>query len=185
MLESPLQLYDVWDVKCVYIIPYSLKMYLILIICLVNKRGFDSIGGNAGAAYRDLQKLSRVFKDQLAYPLIATARAGISSNQSQFSRYCCAPLHTSYSTFIHGYLHEMATYVCLPPSAALGLPALFGLAALPPELLLRIMRLLDVHSLLLLCGVCRHLHSATHDASLWKYLLHRDFRGINTSHAVL
>lgn len=69
------------------------------------------------------------------------------------------------------------------PSAALGLPALFGLAALPPELLLRIMRLLDVSSLLMLSEVCRHLHSATHDASLWKHLLHRDFRGINTSHS--
>ncbi|XP_026775335.3 F-box only protein 7 isoform X1 [Pangasianodon hypophthalmus] len=91
-------------------------------------------GGNAGVAYRDLQKLSRVFKDQLAYPLIATARE------------------------------------------ALGLPALFGLAALPPELLLRIMRLLDVASLLMLSEVCRHLHSATQDASLWKHLLHRDFR---------
>lgn len=71
--------------------------------------------------------------------------------------------------------------VCLPLSAALGLPALFGLAALPPELLLRIMRLLDVHSLLTLSEVCRHLHSATQDASLWKHLLHRDFRGISAS----
>ncbi|XP_017340953.1 F-box only protein 7 [Ictalurus punctatus] len=94
----------------------------------------ERAGGNAGVAYRDLPKLSRVFKDQLAYPLIAAARE------------------------------------------ALGLPALFGLAALPPELLLRIMRLLDVHSLLTLSEVCRHLHSATQDASLWKHLLHRDFR---------
>ncbi|MBH0219615.1 hypothetical protein GH793_15635, partial [Listeria monocytogenes] len=53
-------------------------------------------GGNPGVAYRDLQKLSCVFKDQLVYPLIATARE------------------------------------------ALDLPALFGLATLPPELLLRI-----------------------------------------------
>ncbi|TSK13526.1 F-box only protein 7 [Bagarius yarrelli] len=89
---------------------------------------------NAGVAYRDLQKLSRVFKDYLAYPLIATARE------------------------------------------ALDLPALFGLATLPPELLLRIMRLLDVSSLLSLSTVCRHLHSVTQDVSLWKHLLHRDFR---------
>lgn len=74
--------------------------------------------------------------------------------------------------------------VSLPPSplAALGLPALFGLAALPPELLLRIMRLLDVRSLLALSELCRYLHSVTTDASLWKHLLHRDFRGINTLH---
>ncbi|XP_026859827.2 F-box only protein 7 [Electrophorus electricus] len=91
-------------------------------------------GGNGEAVYRDLQKLSRVFKDQLAYPLIATARE------------------------------------------ALGLPALFGLAALPPELLLRILRLLDVCSLLSLSAVCTHLHSATHDPSLWRHILHRDFR---------
>ncbi|KAI5620289.1 F-box only protein 7, partial [Silurus asotus] len=91
-------------------------------------------GGNPGVAYRDLQKLSCVFKDQLVYPLIATARE------------------------------------------ALDLPALFGLATLPPELLLRIMRLLDVHSLLKLSEVCRHLNCVTQDASLWKRLLHRDFR---------
>ncbi|XP_062860109.1 F-box only protein 7 [Trichomycterus rosablanca] len=91
-------------------------------------------GGKAGETYKDLQKLSRVFKDQLAYPLIAAARE------------------------------------------ALGLPALFGLAALPPELLLRILRLLDVHSLLALSTVCRHLNTAAHDPSLWRHLLHRDFR---------
>ncbi|KAK3525775.1 hypothetical protein QTP70_007534 [Hemibagrus guttatus] len=91
-------------------------------------------GGNAGVVYRNLQKLSRVFKDQLAYPLIATARE------------------------------------------ALGLPALFGLAVLPPELLLRIMRLLDVPSILKLSEVCRRLHSATQDASLWKHFVNRDFR---------
>ncbi|KAG7324239.1 hypothetical protein KOW79_012255 [Hemibagrus wyckioides] len=97
-------------------------------------------GGNAGVAYRDLKKLSRVFKDQLAYPLIAKARE------------------------------------------ALGLPALFGLAVLPPELLLRIMRLLDVPSILKLSKVCRRLHSVTQDASLWKHFVYRDFRGISTSH---
>lgn len=42
------------------------------------KRGFDFEGGIAGATYKELPKLSRVFKDQLAYPLIATAREGIS-----------------------------------------------------------------------------------------------------------
>ncbi|KAG7324238.1 hypothetical protein KOW79_012254 [Hemibagrus wyckioides] len=97
-------------------------------------------GGNAGVAYRDLKKLSRVFKDQLAYPLIATARE------------------------------------------ALGLPALFGLAVLPPELLLRIMRLLDVPSIAKLSKVCRRLHSVTQDALLWKHFVYRDFGGISTSH---
>ncbi|XP_051811243.1 F-box only protein 7 isoform X1 [Acanthochromis polyacanthus] len=33
-------------------------------------------GGSAAAAFRDLRKLSRVFKDQLVYPLIAAARDG-------------------------------------------------------------------------------------------------------------
>ncbi|XP_027019650.2 F-box only protein 7-like isoform X2 [Tachysurus fulvidraco] len=34
-------------------------------------------GGNAGLVYRDMQKLSRVFKDQLVYPLIARAREAL------------------------------------------------------------------------------------------------------------
>ncbi|KAK3558736.1 hypothetical protein QTP86_028029 [Hemibagrus guttatus] len=97
-------------------------------------------GENAGVAYRDLQKLSRVFKDQLAYPLIAAARE------------------------------------------ALGPPALFGLAVLPPELLLRIMQLLDVPSILKMSEVCRCLHSATQDGLLWKHFVYRDFRGISTPH---
>lgn len=59
---------------------------------------------------------------------------------------------------------------------ALGLPLLFGLPVLPPELLLRLLRLLDVQSLVSLSAVCRHLNAATHDASLWRHLLHRDFR---------
>ncbi|GAA6083982.1 F-box only protein 7-like, partial [Tachysurus ichikawai] len=33
-------------------------------------------GGNTGLVYRDMQKLSHVFKDQLVYPLIARAREG-------------------------------------------------------------------------------------------------------------
>ncbi|XP_057179643.1 F-box only protein 7 [Triplophysa rosa] len=59
---------------------------------------------------------------------------------------------------------------------ALGLPALFGLAVLPPELLLRVLRLLDVTSLVSLSAVCRDLNAATQDLSLWRHLLHRDFR---------
>ncbi|XP_060742904.1 F-box only protein 7-like isoform X1 [Tachysurus vachellii] len=94
-------------------------------------------GGNAGLVYRDMQKLSRVFKDQLVYPLIARARE------------------------------------------ALGLPALFGLTVLPPELLLRIMRLLDVPSIRKLSKVCRHLHSVSQDNLLWKHFVYRDFRGGN------
>ncbi|KAK2834621.1 hypothetical protein Q7C36_015322 [Tachysurus vachellii] len=96
-------------------------------------------GGNAGLAYRDMQKLSRVFKDHLVYPLIAKARE------------------------------------------ALGLPALFGLTLLPPELLLSIMQLLDVPSILNLSQVCRHLHSVSQDASLWKHFVYRDF-GDGTEH---
>ena len=33
-------------------------------------------GESAAAAFKDLNKLSRSFKDQLAYPLIAAAREG-------------------------------------------------------------------------------------------------------------
>ncbi|XP_051974333.1 F-box only protein 7 [Xyrauchen texanus] len=94
----------------------------------------DWAGGSTEVVYRDLRKLSRLFKDQLVYPLMAAARQ------------------------------------------ALGLPALFGLPVLPPELLLRVLRLLDVTSLVLLSAVCRDLNVATHDPSLWRHLLHRDFR---------
>ncbi|TRY89701.1 hypothetical protein DNTS_025198 [Danionella cerebrum] len=87
----------------------------------------------AGVTYRDLRKLSRRFKDQLVYPLMASARQ------------------------------------------ALGLPALFGLVVLPPELMLRVLRLLDVKSLISLSAVCRDLNSITLDPSLWRHLLHRDF----------
>ncbi|XP_030638826.1 F-box only protein 7 [Chanos chanos] len=94
---------------------------------------------NAAAVYKDLRKLSHIFKDQLAYPLIATARQ------------------------------------------AMGLPALFGLPVLPPELLLRILRLLDVVSLVALSAVSRDLRVASEDPSLWRYLCHRDFGVCNPS----
>ncbi|XP_029282839.1 LOW QUALITY PROTEIN: F-box only protein 7 [Cottoperca gobio] len=90
-------------------------------------------GESAAAAFKDLNKLSRLFKDQLAYPLIAAARA------------------------------------------AMSLPVAFGLAALPPELLLRVLRLLDVRSLLRLSSACRHFHACTADSSLWRHLYRRDF----------
>uniref|UniRef100_UPI0037E8E157 F-box only protein 7 isoform X2 n=1 Tax=Semicossyphus pulcher TaxID=241346 RepID=UPI0037E8E157 len=90
-------------------------------------------GESAAAAYRDLKKLSRIFKDQLAYPLIAAARD------------------------------------------AMSLPVAFGLAALPPELLLRVLRLLDVSSVLRLSSVCRHFSIATTDSTLWRHLYRRDF----------
>uniref|UniRef100_A0A672QUN5 F-box only protein 7-like n=1 Tax=Sinocyclocheilus grahami TaxID=75366 RepID=A0A672QUN5_SINGR len=67
-------------------------------------------------------------------------------------------------------------YTDLRRLSPLGLPALFGLAVLPPELLLRVLRLLDVVSLVSLSAVCRDLNVATHDPSLWRHLLHRDFR---------
>lgn len=90
-------------------------------------------GESAAAAFRGLKKLSRVFKDQLAYPLIASARE------------------------------------------AMALPVAFGLAALPPELLLRVLRLLDVHSVVRLSSVCRHLNVAAADSMLWRHLYLRDF----------
>lgn len=65
----------------------------------------------------------------------------------------------------------------LPP-AAIGLPVLFGLAVLPPEMLLRILRLLDVASVVALTAVSRDLRAATEDPSLWRHLFHRDFRGM-------
>ncbi|XP_076578016.1 F-box only protein 7 isoform X2 [Chaetodon auriga] len=92
-------------------------------------------GRSAAAAFRDLKKLSRVFKDQLAYPLIAAARE------------------------------------------AMALPAAFGLAALPHELLLRVLRLLDVCSVVRVSSVCRHLNASVADSMLWRHLYRRDFRG--------
>ncbi|XP_055769145.1 F-box only protein 7-like isoform X2 [Salvelinus fontinalis] len=91
-------------------------------------------GDSAAAVYTELRKLSRVFKDQLVYPLIASARE------------------------------------------AMALPAVFGLPVLPPELLLRVLRLLDVSSLLALSSVNRHLHQTTADPALWRHLYRRDFR---------
>ncbi|XP_018603619.1 F-box only protein 7 isoform X2 [Scleropages formosus] len=92
-------------------------------------------GESAAVVYRDLKKLSRIFKDQLVYPLIATARQ------------------------------------------AMNLPAAFGPTALPPELLLRVLRLLDVASVVALSAVNHELHVAAADPSLWRHLYHRDFRG--------
>ncbi|XP_034529649.1 F-box only protein 7-like isoform X2 [Notolabrus celidotus] len=89
---------------------------------------------SAAAAFTDLKKLSRIFKDQLAYPLIAAARA------------------------------------------AMSLPVAFGLAALPVELTLRVLRLLDVVSVVRLSSVCKHFNTATADSMLWKHLLRRDFK---------
>ncbi|KAM6961533.1 LOW QUALITY PROTEIN: F-box only protein 7 [Tautogolabrus adspersus] len=91
-------------------------------------------GDSAAAAFKDLKKLSRIFKDQLAYPLIAAARA------------------------------------------AMSLPVAFGLAALPPELVLRVVRLLDAASVVRLSSVCRHFNIATADSTLWRHLYRRDFR---------
>ncbi|XP_070978176.1 F-box only protein 7-like isoform X3 [Oncorhynchus clarkii lewisi] len=93
-------------------------------------------GDSAAAVYTELRKLSRVFKDQLVYPLISSARE------------------------------------------AMALPAVFGLPVLPPELLLRVLRLLDVSSLLALSSVNRHLHQTTTDPALWRHLYRRDFRAL-------
>lgn len=91
-------------------------------------------GDHAAAAFKDLKKLSRIFKDQLAYPLIAAARE------------------------------------------AMNLPVAFGLPALPPELLLRVLRLLDVRSVTRLSAVSKHFNNATSDSTLWKHLFLRDYR---------
>lgn len=87
--------------------------------------------------YRDLQKLSRLFKDQLVYPLLAATRQ------------------------------------------ALDLPDVFGLVVLPPELKLRIFRLLDIHSILSLGATCKNLNEDIEDPSLWRFLYMRDFRDHN------
>ncbi|MGH0115978.1 UNVERIFIED_CONTAM: hypothetical protein FKN15_060442 [Acipenser sinensis] len=94
----------------------------------------SSQGESAADIYKDLQKLSRVFKDQLVYPLLALARQ------------------------------------------ALDLPDVFGLAVLPPELKLRVLRLLDVHSVVSLSAVSQDLNTATSNPSLWRFLYLRDFR---------
>ncbi|XP_030006395.1 F-box only protein 7 isoform X3 [Sphaeramia orbicularis] len=96
-------------------------------------------GESAAAAFKDLNKLSRIFKDQVAYPLIAAARE------------------------------------------AMALPVAFGLGALPPELLLRVLRLLDVHSIVRLSSVNRHFHVSTADSTLWRHLFCRDFKGQDSS----
>ncbi|XP_041833243.1 F-box only protein 7 isoform X2 [Melanotaenia boesemani] len=90
-------------------------------------------GGSAAAAFKDLKKLSRIFKDQLAYPLIAAARE------------------------------------------AMALPVAFGLPVLPPELLLRVLRLLDARSVVRLSAASRHFNTAAADSTLWRHLYRRDF----------
>uniref|UniRef100_A0A8C6K7N2 F-box protein 7 n=1 Tax=Nothobranchius furzeri TaxID=105023 RepID=A0A8C6K7N2_NOTFU len=92
-------------------------------------------GESAAAAFKNLKKLSRVYKDQLVYPLIAAARE------------------------------------------AMALPVAFGLLALPPELLLRVLRLLDVHSVVRLSAVSRHFNASAADSTLWRHLYRRDFSG--------
>ncbi|XP_069619250.1 F-box only protein 7 [Ranitomeya imitator] len=89
---------------------------------------------SVASVYRDLQKLSRLFKDQVVYPLLAATRQ------------------------------------------ALGLPDVFGLVVLPPELKLRIFRLLDVRSILSLGATCKNLHADVEDPSLWRFLYRRDFK---------
>jgi len=59
----------------------------------------------------------------------------------------------------------------------MALPVAFGLAALPPELVLRLLRLLDASSLLRLASVCRTLAVSAADPSLWRHLYRRDFSG--------
>ncbi|KAM9705231.1 F-box only protein 7, partial [Menidia menidia] len=93
----------------------------------------------AADAFRGLRKLARLFKDQLAYPLIAAARE------------------------------------------AMQLPVAFGLAALPPELLLRVLRLLDARSLLRLSTASQKLQAAAAEPSLWRRLYRHDFTDTDPS----
>lgn len=102
---------------------------------------------------------------------------------------CCSPSggrSHSFDAFIVCYLsvsyqapgcwsHDPLS--CLWRPAAMALPEVFGLAALPPELLLRVLRLLDVRSVLRLSAVCRHFGAITSDRALWRHLYCRDFRG--------
>ncbi|KAM3926605.1 F-box only protein 7 isoform 1-T2 [Leptodactylus fuscus] len=61
---------------------------------------------------------------------------------------------------------------------ALDLPDVFGLVVLPPELKLRIFRLLDIRTILSLGSTCKKLHEDTEDQSLWRFLCRRDFRRV-------
>lgn len=121
-----------------------------------------SAGESAAAAFRDLKKLSRVFKDQLAYPLIAAAREGTVTHRPTRQLLCCP-------------CWLQVLFSLLFP--AMALPVAFGLAALPPELLLRVLRLLDARAVVRLSSVCRHFNVATADSSLWRHLYRRDFTG--------
>lgn len=64
-----------------------------------------------------------------------------------------------------------------PSSIAMALPPAFGLCVLPPELLLRVLRLLDAPSLVALSATNRRLHGVAADFTLWRHLYVRDFRG--------
>jgi len=80
------------------------------------------------------------------------------------------------------HLVESSLVSCIVPTdggvfAAMDLPVAFGLPALPPELLLRVLRLLDVHSLVKLSAVSRHFNAAAADSTLWRHLYRRDFKG--------
>lgn len=52
--------------------------------CLTNVCS-SSPGDSAAAAFKELNKLSRVFKDQVAYPLITAARHGNASASTSVS----------------------------------------------------------------------------------------------------
>ncbi|XP_057710505.1 F-box only protein 7 isoform X2 [Corythoichthys intestinalis] len=161
-------------------------------------------GTSAAAAYTGLSRLSRVFKDQLVYPLIAATREG-KARPPPFGRYGF-PIHADPKTTganwtppregavirsrRDNFLLRSGRNFCKKSSAggggfdawrpcfcrpALRLPAAFGLSALPPELLLLVLRLLDVVSVVRLSAVCRHLNAAAADAALWRHLVRRDF----------
>lgn len=46
------------------------------LFCFFIKKNVYILGENVAKIYKDLQKLSRLFKDQLVYPLLAFTRQG-------------------------------------------------------------------------------------------------------------
>lgn len=59
--------------------------------------------------------------------------------------------------------------------AALGLPQLCGLMALPAEVKLMILGRLPVHCIIQVSCTCRELYSLANDSTLWQHLVLRDF----------
>ena len=57
----------------------------------------------------------------------------------------------------------------------LGLPSPFHLAGLPPELMVAVIKRLDINSALALSQCCKRLNEALNDDRLWEFYCRRDF----------